>query len=410
MVELLLRVRVRMFEQFKNNIEVERDILQKLKIEADENKRQAYVDLINLINRSFPELLKRTSPVASVRESTLNLLGVRYSPNFQNIMILPSDKAFFDQVMLSVNRKDKKEQREFDKKEAETFSRVKPSFVRGLANAFFRGFSEKTISSFGTMEKSIKSANMSVLPATYLAMAYFFTVIVFFLTIAVYGVALFINMELYWTYFWTILVVPALFFLVFVYYPKTEADAVQKEISYELPFATIHMTAIAGSDIEPTKIFQIIATSKEYPNVGKEIQKILVMIRVYGYDLVTALKNVASRTSNVRLAELLGGLATNIAGGGSLKNYLEKKAENYLLDYKLERRKYIDLASTFMDIYISILIAAPMVLMLMFIIMNVAGLGFQGFSLQFLMIISVIAIVIVNIIFLIIINLKQPKV
>jgi len=93
-----------------------------------------------------------------------------------------------------------------------------------------------------------------------------------------------------------------------------------------------------------------------------------------------------------------------------LKDYLDKKSESYLLDYQLERKKYIELAGTFMDIYISILIAAPMVLMLMFIIMNVAGLGFKGFSIQVLMIFSVIAIAVANILFLIVINLKQPRV
>ena len=92
-----------------------------------------------------------------------------------------------------------------------------------------------------------------------------------------------------------------------------------------------------------------------------------------------------------------------------MKSYLENKSENFLLDYKLERKKYIDLASTFMDIYISILIAAPMILMLMFIVMNVAGLGFEGFSIDFLLMISILVIIVVNILFLVAINLKQPK-
>ena len=114
------------------------------------------------------------------------------------------------------------------------------------------------------------------------------------------------------------------------------------------------MATIAGSDIEPTKIFKIIATSDEYKNLGKELKKILVQINVYGYDLVNSLKNISKRTSNEKLAELLEGLATNISSGGSLKNFLEKKSENYLQDYKLERKQYINVAETFMDIYISV--------------------------------------------------------
>jgi len=68
------------------------------------------------------------------------------------------------------------------------------------------------------------------------------------------------------------------------------------------------------------------------------------------------------------------------------------------------------LAGTFMDVYISILIAAPLVLMMMFIVMDVAGLGLGGLDIMTLLMLSVVAIVIVNIIFIIVINMKQPRV
>ena len=81
-----------------------------------------------------------------------------------------------------------------------------------------------------------------------------------------------------------------------------------------------------------------------------------------------------------------------------------------MTDYRLERQKYAALAGTFMDVYISILIAAPLVLMMMFIVMNVAGLGMGGLSISALMGISIAGIIVVNIIFLIVLNMKQPKV
>ena len=107
---------------------------------------------------------------------------------------------------------------------------------------------------------------------------------------------------------------------------------------------------------------------------------------------------------------MLSGLATNISGGGELKTYLETKSENFLLDYKLERQKYADLAGTFMDVYISILIAAPLVLMMMFIVMNVAGLGMGGIGITTLLFLSVAGIAVANVVFLVVLNMKQPVV
>ena len=61
-------------------------------------------------------------------------------------------------------------------------------------------------------------------------------------------------------------------------------------------------------------------------------------------------------------------------------------------------------------VYISILIAAPLILMMMLIVMNVAGLGMGGLSITSLLMISVAGIGFANIVFLVVLNAKQPKV
>jgi flagellar protein FlaJ len=278
-----------------------------------------------------------------------------------------------------------------------------------FSNRLFLKYSEKLVPSFSSLSKDLKKANMTFLPSSYLSMAMLSMLIAFFVGLLIFGLMMVIDLS-NWIYVLTPFGLVILTFAGFYLYPSSEANSVQGKISMELPFATIHMAAIAGSNIEPTRIFKIIAASKEYVNIGKEIRKVIAQVDVYGYDLVTSLRNVSKRTSNKDLAELFSGLATNIGTGGELKNYLEEKANTFLLDYKLARQKYSDLAGTFMDVYISILIAAPLVLMMMFIVMNVAGLGMGGLSISSLMMISIVGIIIVNIIFIMVLNMKQPKV
>lgn len=295
------------------------------------------------------------------------------------------------------------------KKESETIESLKVNNFAKISNIFFRKISEKLVDSFKDVDLSLKKANIPILIQSYISMMLFSLTLGFLLS-SILFIFLVSTGLISWSYFWIPLAVCVLIFAGFYSYPGSEASNIQKEIAYELPFATIHMATIAGSDIEPTKIFKIIATSDEYKNLGKELKKILVQINVYGYDLVNSLKNISKRTSNEKLAELLGGLATNISGGGSLKNYLEKKSENYLQDYKLERKQYINVAETFMDIYISVLIAAPLILMLMFIIMSVANLNLGGLSLRALLFLTVAIVGIMNVVFLIVLSLKQPKI
>jgi flagellar protein FlaJ len=212
------------------------------------------------------------------------------------------------------------------------------------------------------------------------------------------------------SYFWVplllLLVLPTGFYLM----PTLSKSAVDKEITNELPFAVIYMSAIAGSNIEPTKIFKVISQSSEYKNIGIEMKKIISQVEVYGYDLVTALKNVAKVTINLRFSELLNGMATNISSGSSLKNYLDKKAENLLMDYKLERNRYNEVAATFMDVYISVLITAPLILVMLVVIMDLTSLKLGNLSTESLLIISISLVALVNVFFLIFLQIKQPKV
>ena len=204
-----------------------------------------------------------------------------------------------------------------------------------------------------------------------------------------------------------LLIVPVFVGVGLYAYPSLEKSSLGKKIDQELPFAVIHMGAIAGSGISPNELFKIIGMSKDYPNLRKELRKVLNLINLYGYDLVTALSNASKTSPSTKLAELFSGLATTIHSGGELKEYFEKRGETLLLGYRLEREKYSKVAETFMDIYISVIIAAPMILMLLLIMISVSGIsvGFSQFQLT-LFIILILALL--NILFLGFLHIRQP--
>lgn len=410
-----------MFEELKKNIEQEKKILKDIySIQIgmkNSTEQKFYLNSLNsllkqlkLLNAAVPELLKYSSPLKNKEEA--KTIDVPYNPDSAK-----------EKKYVTLNEKDKKEFISSLKLSQAAFSKInkteqvkdktpdlfKPSFYARFSNKFFRKTSERITPKLTKLSDDLKKSNIPFLVSTYVSMGIMSVFLSFILSIVIFGI-LIVYSPSNWVYFWIIILIPSLTAGIFYLQPSSEANSLQKKISQELPFATIHMATIASSEVEPTKIFKIIAQSKEYPSISIEARKVLSQVEVYGYDLVTSLKNVASKTSNQKLAELFGGIATNISTGGSLRNYLEKKSDNYLLDYKLERQKYLALAGTFMDVYISILIAAPLVLMMIFIIMNVSGLGLEGLSLTSLLFISVGVVIVINIIFLIVLNMKQPKI
>ena len=167
------------------------------------------------------------------------------------------------------------------------------------------------------------------------------------------------------------------------------------------------MSSISGSMIEPSNIFKIIISTGEYPNIKKEFTKILNEINIYGLDLVSALRNCSFNCPSSKLAELYNGLATTINSGGNLPEFFDKRSQSLLFEYKIEREKYTKSVEPFMDVYISVVIAAPMILMLLLMMMKMTGLGIQmSGGLITLSIVSGVSMI--NVVFLMFLKLKQP--
>ena len=319
----------------------------------------------------------------------------------------------------TIKRLKKKEKKEEVKKER------KPSFYVRMSNKIFSKISNSLLNKgyFRNMKRNLVKANMPYLSKSYVSMMFFSTLISFFIGFFIVGIFLFINIGASFPFvtiftgniierllkiFWLVLVIPIGTYIVMYFYPSLERKALESKIDQELPFATIHMASISESSIEPSNIFRIIISTKEYPTIEKEFTKLLNEINVFGYDLVTALRNLAFNSPSKKLTELFDGLATTITTGGDLSDFFEKRAQKLLFDYRLEREKETKSAETFMDIYISVVIAAPMILMLLLIMMRISGLGL-ALSTGMISLVMVLGVAIINVVFLTFLQLKQKQ-
>ena len=153
--------------------------------------------------------------------------------------------------------------------------------------------------------------------------------------------------------------------------------------------------------------------SQKIINIGKkatqkEIKKILNYINLFGYDLTTALKNVANTTASPELKELLYGMVSTIETGGDLRGYLKEKAEDALNLYRLDRKKQIEALATYSEVYTSLLIAAPLLLLVTLAIINSIGGNIGGFEVKTLAWIGVaVALPLINIGFMFFISMSQ---
>lgn len=393
---------------------------------------------LKIINNSIPSIVNNIGFFKKLGDGKEN---VKLGPEdkFTQVKYVVEDKN--KQISVTISKEDRKDflenlsksnlsTRQLKKKyslerESPTFG--KPNSYAKISNKFFRDSSNSFISKgyFRNLNRDLRKISSPFIVGTYVSMIFFSMVIAFFSSLIILGILLFFNVGINYpffsltdemllarfvNFFWIIFALPLLTGLIMYFYPSSEAKSLGSKINQELPFVAIHMSAIATSGITPLDIFKIILRGKEYKYTNIEFRKLMNLVNFHGYDFVTALKKASASSPSTKLKSLFDGLSTAITSGGDLHDFLDKHAENLLFDYRLEREKYTKISETFMDIYISVVIAFPMIFLMLFVIMGSTGSlnAFLGLDVNVISILIIFGIAVLNVGFLIFLKMKQP--
>ena len=442
-------------EQIKLNILQEKSLLSRIewllqnsyKADAKEktninNVINSTINQIKILNNSLPDLVREVSLIKKLpsdnisKEKPGELVSVSYKasdkmpaknyPMGNDIVAIKKSERqnYLKELHISESYlKEIKKKRKIVSEFGDEFKKPNPYVM--FSNKLFFKVSNNFIDKgyFGNLKNSLKKGNFTILINSYISIIFFTTFLALLAGILMTVFLTFFGISLTSPYIyanpnplvrfmqtiWIIPLAPIVTFLILYFYPSIEKSTIEKNIDYELPFVTVQMAAIAGSDIEPSNIFRIIALSKEYPYVKREAKKLMNQINLYGYDLINALRNVAMASPSKSWSEMLNGMSTTIRSGGDLSKYLNKRAETLLFEYKLKREKATKAAETFMNIYISVVIAAPMLMMLLLIMLSISNIGL-GLPMIVITIIIVSIVSLINIIFLVFLHLNKNKV
>jgi pilus assembly protein TadC len=395
-------------------------LLQKLELEPTIEKKNLIIVSLNallpqlkMLNKALPDLINNVSVYKSLsptEKSPKDITNVQYTADNQkkSVAVKKNDENGFMSHLFKHNQA-KTKLAETSAPAGSANTAVLESFSR-MSNKYFREPADKLIKGgyFNSVKADLRKIASPLIINSYVSIMLFSALLAFVVSLPI--AVMFIIFGSYLFGVLILFLIPLITLLGFYMYPSSTRKSLEKEINQELPFLTIYIAAIATSGIEPSKIFNILVNSKDYPYSLREIKKLTNYLNFYGYDLVSALKKASETSPSERLAQLFNGLATAITSGGELSNYLNKHADSLLFDYRLEREKYTHTAETFMNIYISLVIAAPMILMMLFVLISMTGFGSGGvFEPNNLSVLVIFMISLLNMFFLVFLNMKQPK-
>ena len=167
----------------------------------------------------------------------------------------------------------------------------------------------------------------------------------------------------------------ALAYFITMMIPESKASSRKKDIEAKLPYALNFIAAMSTAGITPAEIFKNLAEQPVYGEVHKEAAWIYRDIAIFNIDIITALRNAANRTPSIRFQEFIQGAITTITSGGDLKRYFLAKADEYMRENRRLQKEFLETLGVLAESYVTVVVAAPLFLIIMFSVMALFGGG-----------------------------------
>jgi len=178
----------------------------------------------------------------------------------------------------------------------------------------------------------------------------------------------------------------------------------------EIPHFIGYMSTLATSGLSLEDIFKAIAKEETDEDIVKDARFITRNIVILGMDLITAVKDLISRTPPGPYSELLEGAIITSQTGGNLKEYFNATAKVQLEEKKMVLQRTTESLGSVAEIYTILLIVFPLLAVIMLSIMGIMSPSLGGFDLLTLMNILTFAVIpLCGILMLVMMDTMVPK-
>ncbi len=177
----------------------------------------------------------------------------------------------------------------------------------------------------------------------------------------------------------------ALVFGVLYGIPSMLATSRRRRMDLELPYVTTHMSILAAAGMPPARMFKLLEDSRTTPEVASEANEVVRDVEILGDDIITALEAERMRSPSSVFAEVLEGLVATIRSGGNMKGYLQDSTRMMMDLRRVAAKQLIESLATFADIYVTLLVVFPLLIIVMFSVMALIGGGLGGLSVTTMM-------------------------
>jgi flagellar protein FlaJ len=144
-------------------------------------------------------------------------------------------------------------------------------------------------------------------------------------------------------------------------YLNQRAEARATEIEATLPRTVAFVYALSRSGMAfPTVLETLTRNRGVYGEAAREMGVAVRDMNAFGTDVLTALRETSTRTPSESFEEFSENLASVLGSGQSLSSFLREQYDRYRREAAARQEQYLELLSTFAEIYVTVLVAGPL--------------------------------------------------
>jgi flagellar protein FlaJ len=149
----------------------------------------------------------------------------------------------------------------------------------------------------------------------------------------------------------------------------------KKDLENGLIYTVSYMTVLATSGVSIENILERVAEVEDNNAIRQLAERFTVDLKFFGKDLSQALKSMSERSSSLLMSKFLDRIHNTVWSSGDLKSLMDYEG-NRLITLKHEDMKKTLNSLTYLgEIYVAMLIVAPILFILMFSLLSVIGGG-----------------------------------
>lgn len=241
-----------------------------------------------------------------------------------------------------------------------TFPEVPTHLKIGLF--YFRNFYSRRLKN-DKLENALRKAKMPYSAIQYYSMITIVTILVALAGVVAISVFSLVIGTLLWYAFPALFGIVGLIALVALNSPSSLVNKRKKDIDSKLPMALAYIATMASADVPVETIMYELGKSVEYGEIAKEAKAISASSRLFGNDIVTALREESKYSPSLKFSEFLQGITSTVTSGGNLKDYFTMKAVQFQSELSTVIRANAESVGVLAESYVTVGVAFPLMLL-----------------------------------------------